>query len=779
VDPFFQLDLRSQLFRGRSRSAMAESVRPHKRLKRCQPGKLEIERGGGGRNNSNSTAGGGSSELRIINPENLDRQDSFPVPNRSPRLSPRTSSSSSSSSSQASSPRPERSTSVNSLIFTSPRTSQRPPKERRAKAREARRGRIPKEPIRAGKQKRLRTALHEAILCGNEAALDEQLEELSIQEINACEEVGGYSALMSAAACEDPVQAFRFVDKLVERGAEIFTIDLDGFSALHWAAAMGNVDAMDRLIDAGADIDGESDNGDTALHRASRFGRHDCLKSLISVYGADLHVCNKEGKTALEVAGQFCSNKALVQKVRQASRNAFFAADERLKTVILYHGDCLRHRTATVHQEAPERVSTILEKIKSNIDPSCLHISSNFPKASRTQLEYAHESKYIDFVHELHGKVSTGGDPVPFTPRVQAMHGIAENKVKDEMGCDTFFSSGSLPAALRAVGAVCGAVDRVVSGRNRNAFCIIRPPGHHAGVNGLLDNAISCGFCIFNNVAIAAMHALKRHKDVVQRVAIVDFDVHHGNGTEEILRKKFRRPDQVFFFSVHLFDKGNPSIGSAEFYPGSGEADVPDSNVMNAPLLPLWRIAANRTRSNTRKSAIAAASLVEAVTAEQAVPGSDSSVTSKSSSYGEEETGGTSSSSSAFPDLQKLGREAFRHNVKERLIPNLFAFNPDLIFISAGFDAGKNDIGCSRNENGKYCTGIDLVPEDYRWITNEILAVAGKCCEGRVVSALEGGYGQWVRAKRIIPGESTKKLTMNRENLAENALAHANALVDR
>ena len=114
---------------------------------------------------------------------------------------------------------------------------------------------------------------------------------------------------------------------------------------------------------------------------------------------------------------------------------------------------------------------------------------------------------------------------------------MSERRIKSPGTSDTAFSKGSLGAALRAGGAVCRAVDAVVNGENRNAFCVVRPPGHHAGVNGLEDGAHSCGFCIFNSVAIGAMHALDRHRgNGVERVAIVDFDIHHGNGTEEIVK---------------------------------------------------------------------------------------------------------------------------------------------------------------------------------------------------------------------------------------------------
>jgi acetoin utilization deacetylase AcuC-like enzyme len=158
-------------------------------------------------------------------------------------------------------------------------------------------------------------------------------------------------------------------------------------------------------------------------------------------------------------------------------------------------------------------------------------------------------------------------------------------------------------------------------GKSRNAFCVVRPPGHHAGINGLLEGGESCGFCIFNNVAAGAMHAVAEYKDICQRVAIVDIDVHHGNGTEEIVRK-CNDPSTLFFFSIHLYDNDKDDTKlhkkknhySYKFYPGTGSNDDLAMNIMNVPVMPLWKDPTNtcitsaapkthntrkKTRSNT------------------------------------------------------------------------------------------------------------------------------------------------------------------------------------
>ena len=189
--------------------------------------------------------------------------------------------------------------------------------------------------------------------------------------------------------------------------------------------------------------------------------------------------------------------------------------------------------------------------------------------------------------------------------------------------------SGVGVGPLRAAGACCHAVDEVLSGRHRTAFCCVRPPGHHSGVKGLLYDAPSCGFCVLNSVAVAALHALANHSNDVNRVAIVDFDVHHGNGTEDIVRA-LGRPENIFFCSIHLWD--------GDFYPCSGHKDDMPNNVLNIAIPPLWK------KSGVR----------------------------------------------SFDEC--AGRLAFRKAIASRLAFALRAFNPDLILLSAGFDGAKHDV---------------------------------------------------------------------------------------
>ena len=212
------------------------------------------------------------------------------------------------------------------------------------------------------------------------------------------------------------------------------------------------------------------------------------------------------------------------------------------------------------------------------------------------------------------------------------------------LDADTHLSAGSLAAAYRAVGAVVRAVDMVLGGQAHNAFAAIRPPGHHA------ERSLPMGFCLFGNVAIGAKHALDHHG--LTRVAIVDFDVHHGNGTQALVEDD---PRILFITSQQM-----------PLWPGTGAADEtgPHGTVLNLPLKP-----------------------------------------------------GT-------------GSKQFREVYERVVFPRLDAFAPQLLLISAGFDAHEDDP----------LAGLNLTTADFGWVTGRLCDLADKHCQGRVVSALEGGY---------------------------------------
>jgi acetoin utilization deacetylase AcuC-like enzyme len=286
-------------------------------------------------------------------------------------------------------------------------------------------------------------------------------------------------------------------------------------------------------------------------------------------------------------------------------------------TAYISHPDCLRHAMGSGHPEQPARLDAVQQALRAAGLYDRLRILDSVP-VSHAQLGRAHSRAYVDEIEQA-----------------SPLQGMTL------LDPDTAMNPHSLGAALHAAGALVLAVDKVLGGDIDNAFCAVRPPGHHA----MRDRAM--GFCIFNNVAVGAAHALDTHG--LKRVAIVDFDVHHGNGTEDI----FHDDQRVMLCSSFQHP----------YYPYSG-ADSGNDHIIPMPL--------------------AAGS------------------------------GGTE----------------FRRAWEELGLPALERFAPEMIFFSAGFDAHRDDP----------LAGLNLVEEDFAWITSEVMAIAAGCAERRVVSTLEGGY---------------------------------------
>lgn len=292
-----------------------------------------------------------------------------------------------------------------------------------------------------------------------------------------------------------------------------------------------------------------------------------------------------------------------------------------MTTFYYHHPDFLLHDTSAGHPESPERLKNIEQALQVPLFKNLTRMAAPLNENVEQRLRLIHQPAMIDRI--LKQKIAVDN----YYP----------------LDYDTILSAGSARAALLAVSSACDAVDKVCTHQARNAFCAVRPPGHHATPNQ------SMGFCLFNNIAIAAAYALQHYQ--LKRVAIVDFDVHHGNGTQAA----FEHNPQVFYASSH----------EMPHYPGTGRPqDKGVGNIVNVPL-----------HSG--------------------------------------ETG-----------------ESVRKKYSTLIFPALRAFNPELILISAGFDAHKDDPLAS----------IELVEDDYRWLTEEIMAVANQCCEGRIISLLEGGY---------------------------------------
>jgi acetoin utilization deacetylase AcuC-like enzyme len=295
------------------------------------------------------------------------------------------------------------------------------------------------------------------------------------------------------------------------------------------------------------------------------------------------------------------------------------------------HKDCWKHEMGAGHPECPERLDAIedwllVTGVKDALD------CRDAPLAPLVDIELAHDRMMVAGIrglgHQLMDDINAGG------PKYA------------QIDPDTMMNVHTWNAALRASGAVLAATDGVMAGEIENAFCAVRPPGHHA------CHAKAMGFCFFNNVAVGARYALERHG--LKRVAVVDFDVHHGNGTEDILHGD----DRVLMVSFFQHP----------FYPYSGTSHTA-ANMVNLP--------------------------VAAYTKGMAV----------------------------------------RDLIETYWIPRLEAFKPEMIFISAGFDAHLGQMG--------------LVEQDYAWITQRIKGVAKRHAQGRIVSTLEGGYNLNALARSV------------------------------
>ncbi|MCZ6859630.1 MAG: histone deacetylase family protein [Alphaproteobacteria bacterium] len=289
-----------------------------------------------------------------------------------------------------------------------------------------------------------------------------------------------------------------------------------------------------------------------------------------------------------------------------------------MTTILFSHADCLEHDPGSQHPDLPSRLKAIESGLTGDEFADLLRREA--PMADLKTLELVHPPAHIERV----------------------LYTIPE-RGRASIDADTTVSKGSRVAALRGVGAVCAGVDAVIAGEARNVFCAIRPPGHHA------EPRRSMGFCLFSNIAIGALHARRNHG--LARVAVVDFDVHHGNGTQAV----FEEDETLFYGSTHQMP----------LYPGTGAAsECGVGNIVNVPLRP-----------------------------------------------GD-------------------GGPEFRTAMEKKILPALDAFAPEMVLVSAGFDAHRCDP----------LAGLELEDSDFAYATKRLMDIAARHAKGRLVSALEGGY---------------------------------------
>lgn len=298
-----------------------------------------------------------------------------------------------------------------------------------------------------------------------------------------------------------------------------------------------------------------------------------------------------------------------------------------MQTGYLTHRDCLKHEMGAEHPERPGRLRAIDDALIASglLDLLCYY---DAPKATLDQLKRVHTDEYVDAT-------------IAMSPRAGHVR----------VDPDTLMSPYTVDAALRAGGAVVLATDQVIQGAVRNAFCAVRPPGHHAQAGDAM------GFCFFNNIAVGVAHAL--HDYGIERVAVLDFDAHHGNGTEAI----FENEPRVMICSAYQHP----------LFPYTGRETV-EGHLINVPL----------------------------------APGS--------------------------------GSTAFRAALEHRWRPQLEAFEPDMLFISAGFDGHHED----------EMTQLNLSEADYAWVTRLAMDIADRYAQGRIVSALEGGYALHALGRSVV-----------------------------
>mmetsp|Transcript_25459 Transcript_25459/g.44294 ORF Transcript_25459/g.44294 Transcript_25459/m.44294 type:complete len:698 (-) Transcript_25459:62-2155(-) len=472
------------------------------------------------------------------------------------------------------------------------------------------------------------------------------------------------------------------ISLLLQREANPEIKDFSGRLAVEWAIELDQVECLRLMLQ---EIGSELIITANLAHLAVRHAAWKSFTEILSLGSeAILQLTDPQGNTPGIIAG-YCKLSEEFEAVKAGQ-----IPHVPKRTILLTHELCFEHAALPeeirldydeiiaqqrVQVEVPHRLEVILGKngaLSTDYFSQRLYLSSDFPEAPIADVLKVHDYNYIRRLLKV-------------TSQLEGL---------EHLDRDTVINEKSFKAALVAAGSVIHAVDQVVSDNFTTAFCAVRPPGHHAGPFGEVSSddpsVSSAGFCLLNNIAIGAAYAIGVHRDKIKRVAIVDIDVHHGNGTQAILENL--RPnkvsnklqldfataevktyaykpwlsdndfDNVVFFSSHGYGHDEISV----FYPASGSEEENKECVMNLPF-----------KYGTRSA-----------------------------------------------DFRKAYRDV--------VFPKMLEFKPDLIFISAGFDAHSLD-----DINHGF---VAIDEDDYEWVTGELVRVANTCCKGRIISVLEGGY---------------------------------------
>ncbi|KAK9813955.1 hypothetical protein WJX73_006715 [Symbiochloris irregularis] len=534
--------------------------------------------------------------------------------------------------------------------------------------------------------------------------------------------------------------ALKVAKLLLECGADPFARDDHYRTALHWAALLGQKAMAVLLLEAsikhaaaaaealaangqadqlGKLLEMQDKQGNTALHLAAKASH--CSVSLRAASPGSVDATDKRGRTPSQAA-----TRRSVDLSGKEDKQLTMKGTRAPQTIIIAPDDCHNHLTCRdpiTRRDSPPPPENV-RRLWSLTRPGLGTLRSDEFEDVEWETECrpvamgdvlrVHEWTYIRNLQQVCSSLPDSRDGI------------------GALDTDTHLSHGSFRAALVAAGAVCRAIDAVMTGKARNVFCAVRPPGHHAGPSGIVPSAAqpdgSHGFCLINNVAVGGCYAANVYRHLgIRKIAILDFDVHHGNGTQacvasatpHIKTVEFRTPfshgsqtfpifrpwvdsndaDNIFFASVQGFGE--------DIYPGSG---------------------------STVDSRMPAAVPAEANGFAEANEGliSHDSVDDEFLSTTEE-----AAPAAEGPRIINVGigltePAKWRRAWRDKILPALVQFQPDFILISAGFDAHKKDTLAL-----KY---VGIQEKDYEWVTDQIVQVANLCCNGRIVSVLEGGY---------------------------------------